>query len=272
MLVALYSPSFLRLRLHTVLAELRTLEPRPRQEIAAVQLVARQLDVDGERTDPVALAQRSEAQELAQTVLKDAVSRIHGYEERALIEDDLQVGRLKTLMRYLLVSWLFLLVAVPFVSTVQTASDGTVYWPVVDLDLGENALRTSLDLLVAGIGLSVVGAVGGVISGMLTVRDSKATLLEYRTSMKKLALRPAVGAVAALVLYLFLSANVISGVEVTSAGVYIVAAFGAGFSERYFLRIVQAQLAAEDSTHRPGQARYRADSAAASDTVVDSPL
>lgn len=57
-------------------------------------------------------------------------------------------------------------------------------------------------------------------------------------------------------------------VEVTSAGVYIVAAFCAGFSERHFLRIVQAQLAADDSRHR--QARYSAETTAAADTVVDS--
>ena len=134
------------------------------------------------------------------------------------------------------------MVAVPFVSRVQSSAGGDVIWPVFDFGFGN-----SVDLLAGSLGLSIVGAVGGIISGMLAVRDSRATLLEYRTSMKKLALKPVVGAVAALVLYLFLSANVVSGVTITSAGIYIVAAFLAGFSERYFLRVLNAELETDRS-------------------------
>ena len=107
--------------------------------------------------------------------------------------------------------------------------------------------------MAGALGLSVVGAVGGVVSGMFKVRDSRATMLDYRTSMKRLALKPIVGAVAALVVYLFLSAQVISGVEVTSAGTYVVLAFVAGFSERYFLSVLNAQTEALGQP-RPGPA------------------
>ena len=63
--------------------------------------------------------------------------------------------------------------------------------------------------------------------------------------MLRLWLRPMTGAVAAVTLYLFISANVISGVEVANAGVYVVAAFFAGFSERYFLKQVHGMESAQ---------------------------
>ena len=88
---------------------------------------------------------------------------------------------------------------------------------------------------------------------MFSVRDSTTTLLEYRTSVKRMTLKPLVGAVAALTLYFFLGANVISGVAVTSAGTYVVAAFLAGFSERYFLRFVDRGI--EDASARSSDAK-----------------
>jgi hypothetical protein len=55
-----------------------------------------------------------------------------------------------------------------------------------------------------------------------------------------LALKPLAGAVAAVLLYIFLSWDIIKGIEVTSPGVFVLTAFLAGFSERYFLRVVKA--------------------------------
>lgn len=65
--------------------------------------------------------------------------------------------------------------------------------------------------------------------------------------MRKLALRPAVGAVAAVVVYLLIAAGVVNGLDVTNPGVYVVAAFAAGFSERYFLRLVNRAAALEST-------------------------
>jgi hypothetical protein len=159
---------------------------------------------------------------------------IHGCDEEALIEDDLQVTRLKSLLRYIGVAWITLAIATPLVSVPREVRD----WPVWSTGFGEY-----VDLLLACGGLSVAGAVGGIISGMFGIRDSRAALGQYRTSMLKLGLKPLVGALAALTVYLFLSAGVISGVDVTSGGVYVSVAFLAGFSERYFLRVLRAQEA-----------------------------
>ena len=173
--------------------------------------------------------------ELCRAALKDGLTYIHGADERALIEDDLQVGRLKSVIVFVLAAWALLIAGISLVTTTQVADDGERFWPIWQSG------TQWVDLTAGAVGLSIAGAVGGAISGMFRVRDSRADLTGYRTSMLKLYLRPLVGAVAAVTLYLFLSADVVSGVEVTNAGVYVVAAFMAGFSERYFLRVLREQ-------------------------------
>jgi hypothetical protein len=68
--------------------------------------------------------------------------------------------------------------------------------------------------------------------------------------MLKLALKPLVGAVAALTLYFFLTWQVLTGVQVTSGGTILLVAFLAGFSERYFLRILKAEESSQDIKDR----------------------
>lgn len=233
-LVALYRPTILRLRMQTVMEQLRQLPLTPTAHVAALRVASVAMS-GGHKLHT------GDALDEARTALKDALSRLDHHHEQLLVEDDLQVSRLSRLIIYVGLGWLLLMAAVPFVSTVQSSTQGDVIWPVFGLaDALDSDLGTGLDLLAGALGLSVVGAVGGIVSGALTVRESRATLLDYRTSMKKLALRPVFGAVAALTLYLFLSAKVVSGVDITNAGIYIVTGFLAGFSERYFLRIVNA--------------------------------
>jgi hypothetical protein len=228
-LVSLYRPGTLKLRLHSVLGDLGRIKPQPTNEMAQVRRSLKVLDGEFSESDL----------DVARTALKDAISYVQGYDEQRLIADDLQVSRLNAVLVYVGVGWLLLMAAAPFVSTEQVANDER-FWPISDLGLG---LR--VDLIVGTIGLSVLGAVGGILSGMISVRGSETTISDYRTSMRKLALKPTVGAIAALTVYLFLSAKVLSGVEVTSAGTYIVAGFVAGFSERYLLKVISAQIEAE---------------------------
>jgi hypothetical protein len=57
--------------------------------------------------------------------------------------------------------------------------------------------------------------------------------------MIKLSLKPLVGALAAVTLYTLLSWNVIPGIQIISGGMYLALAVLAGFSERYFLRLLR---------------------------------
>lgn len=174
-------------------------------------------------------------QESARLMLQQAVSTAFQIDEQDQLEDDLQVSRLRRLSMYMLASWVLLMGVMPFVTTQVGAGRNTDNWPVFILP------SPWLTQIVAALGISVVGAVGGVISGMFGMRDARATLGDFRTSLLLLSLKPIAGAIAALIVYLFLSWQVISGVEVNSGGVYILAAFLAGFSERYFLRILHSE-------------------------------
>jgi hypothetical protein len=193
--------------------------------------------------------------------LETSLRALHELDRDGLLGEDLQVRRLRILMIYLGLAFALLLAAIPFTTDMITTpqiTDGQVrgvniVWPVfLPTDrYGEPAGSTIVYLVLAALGLAAIGAAGGVISGMLKIRDSRATLLSYRASLLNLALKPIVGAVAALVLYIFLSWSIIKGLDISSPGVFLISAFLAGFSERYFLRTIRAasnEVAASDST------------------------
>jgi hypothetical protein len=219
-LVSLYSDNVMTFRVHTLRNRLLRSDPVSQEHLKNLELAEQGLH-DPDQRDRV------------ETAVKDVLNYLGEQYERRLIEDDLQVSRLSKAIVYVAVGWVLLLSIVPLVSSVQRGDGGQVIWPVFSFQSTD-----WLDLLAGALCLSVVGAVGGIVSGMFSVRNSTTTLLDYRTSLKRMALKPLVGAVAALTLYFFLGANVISGVAITSAGTYVVAAFLAGFSERYFLRFV----------------------------------
>jgi hypothetical protein len=178
--------------------------------------------------------------EAVKRALIDAIIEIHVLERQDIVEEDLQARRLKILIWYLTVAIMLLLGAIPLITTVvkePTVSGKVpaVIWPIL-----YNKKYHPWALMAAAFGLAVIGAVGGMISGMLKVRDTRASLASYRASLLNLAVKPLAGALAALVLCALLSWNVIRGLDVTSPGVFLLVAFLAGFSERYFLRIVGA--------------------------------
>jgi hypothetical protein len=86
-----------------------------------------------------------------------------------------------------------------------------------------------------------MGALGGFISGLLQVRNSRVSLKEFQESMLLFQLKPIVGALVSLVLYVLLSWGILPGVTIANTGSYILLAFLAGFSERYFLRLLELQ-------------------------------
>jgi len=227
-LVSRYSSQVLGYRLNAIRVDLEAMQPVPQAQLDRLDWVMNRLKASTNAADH---------EQLARTALKDALAYIDEVRVNEQIEEDLQVARLRLLLTYLLISWFVLVPVIPVVSAVRrsaTSPSGALAWPVWSTGFGDY-----LDLLVASVALSVVGAVGGVVSGMLSVRDSRAVLGKYRTSVLRILLKPVAGAIAALTMYLFLSVDLISGVQVTTTGVYIVAAFVAGFSERYFLKFLR---------------------------------
>jgi hypothetical protein len=234
-LASLYSPDILRYRMDTILCDIQRMDISDSEKKEWRSRLTHDAGDNGTDGSDQSKERSNAINQRLVTALKDARTFINGCDEQALIEDDLQVTRLKGLVFYLVFAWAALLLVIPFVTKVQVTNEGVAIWPLKLTGVD------TLNLVLAAGGLSLVGAVGGIISGMFTVRDGRAILAEYRTSMWKLALKPLVGAVAALTLYLFLSSQIIEGVNVSNPGLYIVSAFFAGFSERYFLRVLRAQ-------------------------------
>lgn len=87
--------------------------------------------------------------------------------------------------------------------------------------------------------IALIGAVGAFLSGLMRVRDSSTTITSYKKSIIQFHLRPIVGAIFAVILTTLLSWNLIAGLTVSSVGVYILSAFLCGFSESYFLNILE---------------------------------
>jgi hypothetical protein len=227
-LVWLQDRNILLQRCKIILTKLQTINPKP-------DALIRNLD------SAQKLAEKSPStmsDEAVKRALIDAIIEIHVLERQDIVEEDLQARRLKILIWYLTVAIILLLGAIPLTTTVvkePTVSGKVpaVIWPIL-----YNKKYHPWALMAAAFGLAIIGAVGGMISGMLNVRHTRASLASYRASVLNLAVKPLAGALAALVLCALLSWNVIRGLEVTNPGVFLIAAFLAGFSERYFLRIV----------------------------------
>ncbi len=98
------------------------------------------------------------------------------------------------------------------------------------------------DAWLTAAAVALVGAVAAFLSGLLQARDSTVDLVDYRSSIVLLQLRPVIGAIVSVVLFILLSWNLVPGIQIESRGTLFFIAFLAGFSERYFLRILDLQV------------------------------
>jgi len=55
-----------------------------------------------------------------------------------------------------------------------------------------------------------------------------------------------VGAFAALLVYVFITYKIITGIDLNNLGAILLAAFISGFSERYFLRLIDVKIEEEE--------------------------
>lgn len=147
------------------------------------------------------------------------------------INSGLQIERLKT-FRLL---GILILAAFLIVSPLITSPAGLEGWPS-KLITGEHILIAAW---INALGIAIMGAVGGFISGLLQVRSSRITLQEFQENKLKLQLKPLAGAVVALVLFVLLSWSILPGIKIENAGSYFFIAFFSGFSERYFLQLLE---------------------------------
>jgi hypothetical protein len=168
--------------------------------------------------------------------LDQAVGVINRHNLEEQISAGLQIERLKSLRFWGVLMLLVLLATSPLTTDIT----------VVRFDLWANSPEILVAWIVA-VGIAVIGAAGGFLSGLLQVRESKVTLTQYQESVLKFHLKPIVGAILALLLFILLSWQILPGISVENTGSYVLLAFLAGFSERYFLRLLK--LKPEETNH-----------------------
>jgi hypothetical protein len=211
-MVWLYPSHVLGARVATTKLRLRALRPRGWEQY--LELLAEPI------TDSV------------RAPLDEAVAACNRAALSDLIGSGLQIRRLRAFRNWG-VAFLFLLFTVT--PLLVSPSEITAGWAA-------DALVPFVQLRpwVPPLCVLLVGMLGGFLSGLLQARSSRVSLADYQESMLKLFLRPVVGGLISLVLFALLSWKMLPAIDTTSAGSFLLAAFLSGFSERYFLRLLDA--------------------------------
>jgi hypothetical protein len=153
--------------------------------------------------------------------------------QSALISTGLQISRLKT-------SWMWSLIVlgIALAFLPMMVNYDKTFWEATAISKVQNEYWRPW--FVAGC-MAIFGIGGAFFSSLMQVRSTRASLSDFQEKQKESQLKLAVGAISALIMFIFLSWQIIPGVELKNAGSFLFLAFVAGFSERYFLRILNIE-------------------------------
>lgn len=229
-----------------------TLEARANQLIDELQ--ARGLTTNANRLKQIVFVKSDVTEEgkdwsdhrrEAAAAVAEAVGKLALCQREEWINDDLQVARLRLLA---------LFVAAAFVVTLGVSAIAANPHPVHGWPVNFLASRPApVSSVLACFGVAVLGAAGGLFSGLLVTQGARTSLLGYRTSVLRLTLKPMVGALTACVIYIILSWQVVPGITVTNGGTFLVIGFVTGFSERYILRVLNVSGTSETAASTDGE-------------------
>lgn len=172
-----------------------------------------------------------------------------------MINNDLQIERLKYYKRFVVYILAPLLLVFPLITNVAVFKDWslqsntTSIYSTINFTGMHISQNLAIDIpfnnyllsLLAAITFAVIGAVGGYISGLFETEDSETNLALYELSTLRSSLRIRFGAIAALLSFSFLSWNLFSGILSNSPGSFVLVAFLSGFSERYFIKLLKIE-------------------------------
>lgn len=161
-----------------------------------------------------------------------------------LIDTGLQIERLKALRNGgMLLLFVFLILS-PFMLNTGLRSDWINETTLVRPHFEVIQKNSFLAALLSSVVIAFVGAIGGFLSGLIDIRNSKTNLGKYHESILTMELlKPLVGGLVALVVYVLLSWNILSSsVKVENPGIFLLVAFVCGFSERYFFRLLDLEI------------------------------
>jgi hypothetical protein len=128
--------------------------------------------------------------------------------------------------------WAILLLAAPL--AVAPGNGYGVRWPYRLIGFP----REISNLWLGAATVTLFGALGGFLSGLLQARNARVSLAEYQENMLRLQLKIWVGAIVSLLLYILLAWKIVPGISIEVQGTFLLLAFISGFSERYFLKLL----------------------------------
>jgi len=170
--------------------------------------------------------------------LEEIVRFVNTETLRETINTGLQIERLRTLRYWGMVLLFSLIFIFPIISDQNKwISEGMNIITINALPFLSNGMLVAL---VVAVCLSIIGGLGGFLSGLLQVRASKTDLGDFEMRVLLFHLRPILGAIAALILAALMSRGVLDDViNGNGFGSYIMVAFVSGFSERYFIKLLK---------------------------------
>lgn len=238
--------------IHRQIAGLLTLEDARAQALALAPRLQAMPGGD-------ALAERLD--HLADSGQADDASALRAVlEEGWRLEDDALradwvAGRLRLVgMRRLIVGSMLGVMLLVALSPVLCKADGLDPWALM---LPENVLSRLPKFIpqdftawVYSTSIASVGAAGGGLSALQRYRTHRPDPLSHQESVLGMYVKVLVGAFLAVLSFELLSWGLLPGVEIVSAGSYLLIAFLSGFSERYFLQIIRLDKVMEEEGKR----------------------
>lgn len=170
--------------------------------------------------------------------LEEIVRFVNTETLKETINIGLQIERLRTLRYWGIVLLFSLIFIFPTISDQNKwISDGM---NIITINALPFLSKGMLVALVVAVCMSIIGGLGGFLSGLLQVRGSKTDLGDFEMRVLLFHLRPILGAIAALILAALISRGVLDDViNGNGFGSYIMVAFVSGFSERYFIKLLK---------------------------------
>jgi hypothetical protein len=180
-------------------------------------------------------------------VYDEVVGAYNSMHLQGQIDAGLGIARLKRFFFWGIGLAILVLIAVP--AAIDPQSQVAVKWPYPIPALDSRFTNSWLTAVL----VALMGAIGGYLSGLLQAQNTSVTLAQYQHSMIKLRLRPLVGVLVSLTLYILISWSAVVGLTVSGTGALLLLALASGFSERYFLRLIKLDNA--DTPMPPGKSK-----------------
>jgi hypothetical protein len=165
--------------------------------------------------------------------LEKTKSAMNDAAQNVLISTGLQIERLRTAWMW---SLIVLGVALCFLPMMVNYDDS--FWKATAISKVPNEYWRPWYVAFC---MAIFGVGGAFFSSLMQVRTTKSSLSDFQEKQRESQLKLAVGGITALIMFIFLTWQIIPGVELKNAGSFLFLAFVAGFSERYFLRILNIE-------------------------------